>query len=875
MAYAAVVSLKLTIQRLLKSSQIPIPQPHLEIIELAYEKVKFLQELFTLEDGSNNERVKAVEREIREAACRLEDVLEQAHLSNDHFLSSQSQTLDRDFVVKVKEEIMFFMETVKKIKEQLRNLSLPDEDIAAITSRTNRFGGDKSKLFGLDDEAIEMENLLVSHFNKVQVVSIVGMAGIGKTTLVKKVYADIAHHFHLRSFISIGPRYGYREILQKILTDIRSWNQVRYRESNDDILDESDHILAIHLWRRLFQCKYLIVLDDIWDVKLWHWFKRYLADNRNGSRIIVTTRLEQVAEFAQSDKEFVLKKRFLNETESWHLLRETVFGLEKLSPPQLEEIGRKIAKKCEGLPLAVIVVGKHLSKAERTTEYWNKVVDKEYSVIINSDEELTKTLMLSYNYLPPHLKACFLYIGVFPHDYEIPVSELIKLWCGEGFLESSSAKSLENFAMECLGDLVSRSVVLVRQQSSSGRTKTCRAHSVFWHLCARVAGKERFFHVINSLENQGIESQRRLSIYNNALFGMKDVYQSMETVSKVRSLLCTGPHHQYPVPMSLGFHLLRVLDALTIRFYGFPDEVVKLVRLRYLAFTYNGKLPASISKLQNLQYLIVRQYLRILSSEAHGASLPMEIWDMQELRHLQVTGNNLPDPISEGALLPNLLTLLGISARSCTKEVLRRMPRLKKLGIQIELALGVVEPLCCFNHLPDPCGIESLKCGILNPKVGVPALPSVLIFPSDQKLTLSGLGFPWEYMSIIAKLSNLEVLKLRCYAFQGLKWEVYDYNFSRLKFLMLEDTNLEDWYAGNESFPSLERLIIGHCYKLNEIPLEFGDIKTLEMIEFVDCSPTLVASAKQLAEKRSNKRKIQICVKSSEDDVKLKSRLAP
>ncbi|KAL0421770.1 UNVERIFIED_CONTAM: ToMV resistant protein Tm-2 netted virescent [Sesamum latifolium] len=793
-----------TIQRLLNSSQIPD-------LQLAYEKVESLQELLTLEDGSNNERVKAAEREIRESACRLEDVLESVHVSNQRFLS-QSEKVDLvdgmlEEIDGVLEEIDFFSETVKKIKEELSNLSMADEDIAAITSRNDHFGGQKSELFGLDDEVIQMKNLLLSDIPRVQVVSMVGMAGIGKTTLVKKVFQDIAdHHFQLSAFISIGPRYGYRELLQKILTELKYRNQDRYGVRDDEILSESDEILGLYLHQRLFNCKYLIVLDDVWDMRFWDWLKWYLVNNKNGSRIIVTTRLEQVAEFAQSDREFVLQKRFLNEEESWHLLREMVFGLqEKLCPPQLEETGRKIANKCEGLPLAVIVVGKYLSKAERTAEHWNKVVDKEYSVIISGDAELTETLMLSYNHLPQHLKACFLYMGVFPHDYEIPTSKLVNLWCTEGFLESNSAKSLEDFAIECLGDLVSRSVVLVRQQSSSGRVKTCRAHSVFWHLCVRVAGKQKFFHVINSLANQ-----------------------------------------------------------------------VKLVRLRYLAITYNGKVPGSISKLWNLQYLIVRQYLSILSSEAHRAYLPMEIWEMQELRHLQVMGSDLPDPIYEGTLLPNLLTLLGISTRSCTKEVLRRMPHLKKLGIQIELALDGVEPLCCFNHLPDLCRIESLKCVILNPKVGVPALPSVLSFPSDlRKLTLSGVGFPWEYMSIIATLPNLEVLKLRCYACRGVEWEVYDYNFSRLKYLLLEDTDLEDWYADDESFPSLKRLIIGHCYKLKEIPLDIGEIPTLEMVEIVDGSPSLVASAKQLAEGSSNRRKIEVRVKSSEDDGKRKSRLPP
>ncbi|KAK4427056.1 hypothetical protein Salat_1474500 [Sesamum alatum] len=255
----------------------------------------------------------------------------------------------------------------------------------------------------------------------------------------------------------------------------------------------------------------------------------------------------------------------------------------------------------------------------------------------------------------------------------------------------------------------------------------------------------------------------------------------------------------------------------------------------------------------------------------------MEIWDMRELRHLQVTGSDLPDPSYNGALLPNLLTLSGISARSCTKEIIGRVPKLKKLGIQIQLALNVVEPLCCFDHLASLHRLESLKCIIVNPnsrlQVLVPTLP-VSIFPlSLRKLTLSGLGFPWEYMSTIVELSYLEVLKLQCYAFRDTVWKTDDeHNFRKLKFLLIEDTDIEVWDASNIDFPSLECLIIRHCYKLEKIPETFGDIGPLEMIELDDCSPSLVASTKDCAEKRpTSSRKLEVCVKFSVDDRKLKS----
>ncbi|KAK4427077.1 hypothetical protein Salat_1476600 [Sesamum alatum] len=169
MAYAALISLKLTIQRILKSSQIPIPSSCPEIIELAYQNVKSLQELFTLEYGRNNERVKAVEKEIREASCRLEDVLESAHVSNQHFLS-QSETVDGDEIsylasMKVEEEINLFTETAEKIKEQFSNTLLQPEEYKGeieevIPSRTDHFLATKSKIFGLDSDLMKLKDLL-------------------------------------------------------------------------------------------------------------------------------------------------------------------------------------------------------------------------------------------------------------------------------------------------------------------------------------------------------------------------------------------------------------------------------------------------------------------------------------------------------------------------------------------------------------------------------------------------------------------------------------------------------------------------------------------------------------------------------------------
>ncbi|KAI3464146.1 hypothetical protein Pfo_020809 [Paulownia fortunei] len=869
MAYAALVSLKQTIQCLLNSSQISILPPSPEIRKLMYEirsSQKFLKRL----DSSSGERVNAFDEQIREAACELEDALE-SHASNqilsqyEEIQGDESYPLlfSVDLIREVEQEIDTFTQRVNEMEEVFRKKvfnRLPEED-DAVSSRID-FGGKKQNVFGLSDELGEIKDLLSEQWSsKLKTVSICGMAGIGKTTLAKEIFEDpsILSLFDHRSWVTAGPKCKLKKIMRGVLAQVNP--------EIDVMLMEGDEELADYLHKSLKDRKYLIVLDDIWNKHVRDELKRLLPDDNNGSRVLLTTRLYKVA-LAESLFEYHSKCN-MNKEESWYLLREMVFG-EESCPSHLENAGKKIAENCEGLPLSVVTVARLLSKSEKTPEYWNKVAEKENSVFMDAYDEMSKVLLPSYEYLRQHLKACFLYMGVFPQNYEIPRSKLIKLWIAEGFLEPNPSKTVEDFAVQCLRELGDCSLVLDKLSSSS-KTKTCGLHSVFWHLCKREAGKNKFFHVLNSYADglaEGIKSQRRLCIHKSILFGIKDVYNSMASISTVRSLLCTGPYHQYPVPLCLGLRLLRVLDALTIRFYKFPIEVLKLVQLRYLALTYNGKLPASISKLWNLQCLIVRRHL-IIQSTGDPSYLPMEIWDMQELKHLQFMGSNLPDPC--GSLLPNLLTLSDLSAQSCTKGVFESIPNLKRLGIRIELAPDAAESLCCFDHISYLHGLETLKCVIVNPRSEAVAPPVPLsVFPSGlKKLSLSGFGYPWEDMSKIASLPNLKVLKLRCYAFRGPKWETYGKAFLRLEFLLIEDTDLVHWTVEDGCFPCLERLFIKHCYKLEKIPEELSSF--LMSMRLVDCHPLAVTCAKQMKQDKQEKGEdIHLHVLSSWDDGNLK-----
>lgn len=216
-------------------------------------------------------------------------------------------------------------------------------------------------------------------------------------------------------------------------------------------------------------------------------------------------------------------------------------------------------------------------------------------------------------------------------------------------------------------------------------------------------------------------------------------------------------------------------------------------------------------------------------------------------------------PNQDVALQKLLSLVVGVNAdtESTISELSkRRIPHIKKLGVQIELTPYSINQssnlvLKCFDSTSKVESLEVLKCSIINP-VLVNKYPSSsprsLMLPHGlKKLHLSGMGFPWAYADVIGSLPHLEVLKLRSYAFQGPKWETEDGSFSRLVFLVIEDSDLVEWKPRGGSFGDLTYLRMTHCYKLRELgwPSESRHRK----IELVDYNPLAVTCAKQLRPK--------------------------
>ncbi|KAL0356059.1 UNVERIFIED_CONTAM: putative late blight resistance proteinR1A-10 [Sesamum radiatum] len=702
------------------------------------------------------------------------------------------QPHDRD-LRQVMDDLDFIIKEVVMIEDSFgAGQDLPQSNVlsAASSSRLDSSGIGKKLVFGLERDLTEIKTQLISDSPKIKVVSVVGMGGIGKTTLAREVFDDsyTDYYFDVRAWVTVSQEYSVRHVLLSLLSSAK----ILTKDMSEDISE----VLAEYLYKSLKGRRYLIVMDDMWDTEIWDAVRRFFPEDNNGSCVLLTTRLSNVALYANSDIP-LHRMHFLNEDESWNLLCAKVFG-EEDCPDDLEEIGKEIARTCKGLPLEIVVIGGLLSKVSRTEEYWKSIADNLNSIVTKDDEHCMEVLSLSYNHLPYHLRSCFLYMGVFPEDFEIPVPRLTRLWVAEGFVKPDKAKSLEALAEKYLVDLIERNLILACKWGSDGKIRKCNIHDLVRNLCLQNAQKEDFLYVVKCHDDvlqEGTNIPRRLSIHPDTLSIQPDIlsiqseilYNSEIRKSSGRSLLCT--------------------DTCSSQ-----DSETCLL-------------------------------------------LPMEIRMMPELRHICSVPSIFPDPPGAGFLsvLENLQTLVEAKNFRCSKDILERIPNIRKLVISYDLHSSVDWSEYQLDALVNLYQLHTLKL-FMHESLYAPEIVNrpKLAFPQKlKKLTLSGCHIPWESMTIIGALPNLEVLKLLCYACQGTEWEPVEGEFRQLKYLLLESQyDLVHWIANETHFPNLQCLSIRYCVLLEEIPSDIGEISTLRMIELIDCPPSVVTSAKQIQEEQ-------------------------
>ncbi|KAL2515191.1 putative late blight resistance protein-like protein R1A-10 [Forsythia ovata] len=432
MAYASLLSLNQTLEQ----NECPDDQTEQQIMRNLHENVSLLMSFLDVSSPKKSDKLRGLEGRIRDAAYEAEDIIE-SHMSNQ-ILSESGTQQDR---------------TEFHISSQI--ISDWDQKFERLQKIIQEFDF-------ISDE------LLITPHTELDVISIVGMGGIGKTTVAEGIYYNqyIADQFDVRAWVTVSQEYQEQEVLRGLLNSLRGLNH----ESDEESIDK----LAENVSKCLKDKRYLIVLDDVWEIETWNRVKSLIPDNLNGSRIILTTRLPQVARHASRFcRPYHLRP--LSREESWKLLDMMVFGGERC-PPQLVKIGNAISGKCKGLPLVLVLIGGLLYKAERTLDYWRYVARNIGSAITDQGYNILDLIAFIYNQLPHHLRACFLYMGVLPEEYEIRRSKLNALWVANRFIKPDRSKSLEEVAKEYLKDLVDRNLIVARQVSYSLEIDTCSIH---------------------------------------------------------------------------------------------------------------------------------------------------------------------------------------------------------------------------------------------------------------------------------------------------------------------------------------------------------------------------------------------------------------
>ncbi|KAF7808747.1 disease resistance protein RPM1-like [Senna tora] len=471
----------------------------------------------------------------------------------------------------------------------------------------------ESQLVGQSEAKETLKKWLLEgdDFNRNKVIAIVGDSGMGKTTLANQIYYDgsIRSRFRNTAFLTLPQSSNEEEILKEMIHQL---SKVDFPGVDDDVM------INIHKWKEtlisiLRSTTYLIVLDDVWEKHHWDCVKFALPFDDCSSRVLITTRHQHVATHASSTTFDVYHLQRLSLSQSWELFSKKTFSSSRNCPPELVHTCNQMLQKCEGLPLAIVVLSDLLRKHE--VEEWEKILS-----ILNKIEKNPpwNILLLALDDLPHRIKPCFLFLSIFPQKHMIEPMTLARLWASEGLLDFIEPNTPEETAENFMNELRERNLIQISKFTLDGRIMSYRIHDLIRETI---------------LKTQGFaERARRLYIDDPKVIINTSEIKTTISLSRIRSLFLSVITSTILSNLRDGhFKLLNVLDLRDAPLEDFPEIITKLFLLRYLSLrnTRISDLPASIGNLHHLETLDLKL--------TRVNKLPFQIYKLHKLRHLLIS----------------------------------------------------------------------------------------------------------------------------------------------------------------------------------------------------------------------------------------------
>ncbi|CAM0958963.1 unnamed protein product [Alopecurus aequalis] len=564
----------------------------------------------------------------------------------------------------IKDKVQAVADWQKKYSINVNNVVANSIDKAAIYPRMNVYTN-KEHLIGIEVPRDEVIGLFEEGGDvdkqELRIVSIVGMGGLGKTTLAKVVYEEYKGYTH-KAFVPVGQNPDPITVLKKI---IRACQGREYIPAKLEQLDVGQ--LRDELHDFLKDKRYFIVIDDLWCCELWDTINFAFPRDKCGSRVITTTRIPEVVyreSWRVENKVYRIKQ--LGDEDS----RSLFFRRSNFTPIK-EEISKDILKKCGGLPLAINCIASHLA-LHPSESSWEHVRKSLGAIKGNDIEKMKQILDLSYIHLPNHLKTCLLHVCMYPEDRKIKKNGLLRQWVAEGFVSTNGGQDAEDVAEEYFRALIDMSMIEPwKIDYYNNEVLSCRVHDIVLDLMRSKSSELNFAHVIDGLKDVlGPRGEiRRASVQNND----KEDSSVLETIKGSLS------------------HARSVLLYRRLLFSDFMKH--KYVRVLHLEDKVYSKEPIDLTGISSLFFL---RYLKIeIQKYSDGElKLPAQIGQLQQLETIDIRGGKLENYPSD------IVTLRWLSLLKYSTYPGIALP----CGIERLKSLRTLEGVCLSQS-----SVESIK----------------------------------------------------------------------------------------------------------------------------------------------------------------------